>query len=159
MKQRVSREEVRAALTGPVTSVKIPFQRDGSIDFVGLRTYIEFVLAAGSRALILTYGDSLYSVLSDQEVAEVTRAVVEDAAGHALVVAGDRMWATPQAVAFARYPRRGRRGPGDAPPAGLGQLPRAAGLRRALRGRGAGDARDADHGVPCEPTPCGPGWR
>ena len=105
MKQRVSREEVRAALTGPVTSVKIPFQRDGSIDFVGLRAYIEFVLAAGSRALILTYGDSLYSVLSDQEVGEVTRAVVEDAAGRALVVAGDRMWATPQAVAFARYAR------------------------------------------------------
>ena len=102
---RVSREEVRAALTGPVTSVKIPFHRDGSIDFVGLRTYIEFVLAAGSRALILTYGDSLYSVLSDQEVAEVTRAVVEAAAGRALVVAGDRMWATPQAVAFAAYAR------------------------------------------------------
>ena len=105
MNHRVSREQVREALTGPVTSVKIPFQRDGSIDFVGLRTYIEFVLAAGSRALILTYGDSLYSVLSDQEVGEVTRAVVEDAAGRALVVAGDRMWATPQAVAFARYAR------------------------------------------------------
>ena len=48
MNHRVSREEVRAALTGPVTSVKIPFQRDGSIDFVGLRTYIEFVLAAAA---------------------------------------------------------------------------------------------------------------
>ena len=59
------------------------------------------MLAAGSRALILTYGDSLYSVLSDREVEEVTRATVEVAAGHALVVAGDRMWATPQVVAFA----------------------------------------------------------
>jgi dihydrodipicolinate synthase/N-acetylneuraminate lyase len=105
MNQRVSREQVREALTGPVTSVKIPFQRDGGIDFIGLRAYVEFVLAAGSRALILTYGDSLYSVLSDREVEEVTRAVVKDAAGRALVVAGDRMWATPQAVAFARYAR------------------------------------------------------
>jgi 4-hydroxy-tetrahydrodipicolinate synthase len=99
------REEVRAALTGPVTSVKIPFQRDGNIDYAGLRAYIEFVLAAGSRALILTYGDSLYSVLGDREVAEVTQAVVEDAAGRALVVAADRMWATRQAVEFAAYAR------------------------------------------------------
>lgn len=105
MRQSVTREEVRAALTGPVTSVKIPFQRDGGIDYAGLATYIEFVLAAGSRALILTYGDSLYSVLSDQEVEAVTRAVVEDAAGRALIVAADRMWATRQAVQFARYAR------------------------------------------------------
>jgi dihydrodipicolinate synthase/N-acetylneuraminate lyase len=105
MNQRVSREEVRAALTGPVTSVKIPFLRDGSIDFTGLRTYIEFVLGAGSRSLILTYGDSLYSVLSDREVEEVTRSVIESAAGRALIVAADRMWATPQAVQFATYAR------------------------------------------------------
>ena len=159
MNQRVSREEVRAALTGPVTSVKIPFQRDGSIDFAGLRTYIEFVLAAGSRALILTYGDSLYSVLSDQEVEEVTRAVVEDAAGRALVVAGDRMWATPQAVAFARVRARGRRAPRDAAPADLGQLPHAADFRRALRGAWRRRCRSCSSRRRSPPIRCRRGWR
>jgi 4-hydroxy-tetrahydrodipicolinate synthase len=67
--------------------------------------YIEFVLAAGSKALILTYGDSLYSLLSDREVGEVTRVTAEQAAGRGLVVAGDRMWATPQAVEFGRFAR------------------------------------------------------
>ena len=47
----------------------------------------------------------LSSCLGARVEAFDTRAVVEDAAGRALVVAADRMWATPQAVAFARYAR------------------------------------------------------
>ncbi|HPO17433.1 MAG TPA: dihydrodipicolinate synthase family protein [Candidatus Hydrogenedentes bacterium] len=96
---------IRAALTGPVASISTPFTRDGDIDFSALRTIIDFVIAGGSRTLLLTYGDSLYSLLTDDEVAQITRAVAKHATGRALVVAADRIWATPKAVAFAQYAR------------------------------------------------------
>lgn len=99
------REEIRAYLTGPIASVRTLFHRDGSIDFYGLRKSLDFAIDAGSKTLLLTYGDSLYSLLTDQEVAEVTRVVAEHAAGRALVVAADRIWATPKAVEFAKYTR------------------------------------------------------
>ncbi len=97
----VSADEVRAALTGPVPSLPTIFDRDGAIDVDGLRGFVDFVIAGGSHAVMLTYGDSLYSSLTDDEVAEVTRVVADQAKGRALVVAADRMWATPKEVAFA----------------------------------------------------------
>lgn len=101
----MDRQQVRESLTGPVASVRTPFNQDGGIDFAGLRNYVEFCISAGSRSIVLTYGDSLYSVLTDDEIAEVTKVVVEQSARRAMVVAADRQWATPKEVAFARYAR------------------------------------------------------
>jgi len=105
-KPMIDRDRVRQALTGPVASVPTPFLRDGSIDFAGLRRFVDFVIAAGTKSLILTFGDSLLTLLGDSEIAEVTRATVEASAGRALVIAADRSWATPQAVAFAHQARQ-----------------------------------------------------
>ncbi len=101
----IDRAWVRASLTGPVASVHLPFTREGEIDVTGLRDFIDHAIEAGSGSLILTHGDSLYSILTDREVAEVTRTVVEHAAGRALVIAADRQWPTPKEVAFAEYAR------------------------------------------------------
>jgi len=98
-------DAIRNALTGPVTSISVPFTQDGSIDFASLRRCLDFYIANGSKAMILTNGDSLYSLLSDQEVAEVTKVVVEHTARRALVVAADRQWGTPQEAEFARFCR------------------------------------------------------
>ena len=38
----MNREEVRDALTGPVTSICLPFDNDGNIDFDGLCNQIDF---------------------------------------------------------------------------------------------------------------------
>jgi 4-hydroxy-tetrahydrodipicolinate synthase len=100
-----SREEIRGALSTPIASVPTLFLQDGSIDFDGMRNFIDFTIQGGTGALVLTYGDSLFSLLSDQEIAEVTQVVTAHAAGRALVVAADGIWATPQEVAFARYVR------------------------------------------------------
>lgn len=98
-------DHIRAALTGPVASVSTPFTRDGDIDWDALRAMVDFDIDGGSKTVLLTYGDSLYSLLTDDEVAEVTRVVAEQAAGRALVVAADRIWATPKELAFARFAR------------------------------------------------------
>jgi len=101
----LTRDDIRAALTGPIASIRVPFRRDGSLDVAGLRHAVEFDIAAGSRTILQTYGDSLHSLLTDEEVGEVTRIIVEQTAGRAMVVAADRQWGTPREVEFARCVR------------------------------------------------------
>ncbi len=100
-----SSEELRSLLTGPVMSVHTPFMRDGEIDYDSLRGLVDRGIEGGSTTMLLTYGDSLFSLLTDDEVAEVTRVVAEQTAGRAAVVAADRIWWTGKTVAFARYAR------------------------------------------------------
>lgn len=95
--------ELRGRLSGPVMSLHTPFCADGAIDFAGLRGLVERGIAAGSTVMLLTYGDSLFSLLTDSEVGEVTRVVAEQTAGRAAVVAADRVWWTGKTVEFARY--------------------------------------------------------
>ena len=100
-----STQELRSLLTGPVMSVHTPFLRDGEIDFDSLRGLVDRGIEAGSTTMLLTYGDSLFSLLTDDEVAEVTRVVAEQTAGRGAVVAADRIWWTGKTVEFARYAR------------------------------------------------------
>ena len=93
---------IRQALTGPIASVRTPFNRDGSIDFDGVRRVIDFNLDAGSKATLVTAGDSHFTCMSDEEKAAVNRVAIEHTAGRALVVACDWEFATPQAVDCAR---------------------------------------------------------
>lgn len=97
--------ELQTLLSGPVMSVHTPFLASGEIDFTSLRGLIERGIAAGSTTMLLTYGDSLFSLLTDDEVDEVTRVVTEQTAGRAAVVAADRIWWTGKTIAFARYAR------------------------------------------------------
>jgi 4-hydroxy-tetrahydrodipicolinate synthase len=100
-----SPQELRTLLTGPVMSVHTPFTRDGAIDYGSLRGLVDRGIDAGSTTMLLTYGDSLFSLLTDDEVAAVTRVVAEQTAGRAAVVAADRIWWTGKTVEFARYAR------------------------------------------------------
>ncbi len=93
---------LRSALSGPIASVHTPFHKDGEIDFPSLRRMVDFAIEGKAAALMLTFGNSLYSLLSDSEVMDVTRVVVEQAARRIPVIAADRAWATAQTVGFAR---------------------------------------------------------
>jgi 4-hydroxy-tetrahydrodipicolinate synthase len=99
----MDREEIRARLSGPVASIRTIFHPDGQIDWTGIRRQVDFVIEGGSRAVVLTYGDSLFTLLSDAEVAELTRVTAAQARGRAIVVAADRNWHTAQTVEFARF--------------------------------------------------------
>lgn len=57
----------------------------------------------GGESLVLTCGDSLYTTLTDAEVADLTKAVVKHTAGRALVIASDNMWWTGKVIEFAKY--------------------------------------------------------
>ena len=99
----IDRDAVREALTGPIATVRTPFNEDGSIDYAGVREIIDFDIAASSKAIVLTAGDSHYFALSDAEISQMAQVAVEHTAGRAMVVVADRQYATPQAAEFARY--------------------------------------------------------
>lgn len=103
MPKTYSPSEMRALLTGPVPSLTTPFHRDGRIDYDGLRRLIDVNLSHGAKTLMLTAGDSEYVLLSEQEIADVTKATIEHTAGRAMIIAADRYYNTAQAVEFARF--------------------------------------------------------
>lgn len=106
MKSRsIDRDWVRHSLSGPITAVHPPFRRDGSLDLDGLRREIDHNIGAGSPVLLLTYWDSLHSVLTDAEVGDLLKAVVDCAQRRAMVVAADRQWWTGKEVEFADFAR------------------------------------------------------
>lgn len=96
-------DELRAALSSPIPSLRTPFTVAGEVDWDGVRSQVDFDIAGGARTIMITWGDSLHSLLTDDEVAQLAKTVVEHSAGRAKVIAADNMWATPKAVAYAEY--------------------------------------------------------
>ncbi len=101
----IDRDWVRRSLSGPISAVHPTFHRDGLLDFDGLRAEIDHNLAAGSGVMLLTYGDSLHSLLTDAEVADVLQVVAEHTRRRAMVVAADRQWWTGKEIEFADFAR------------------------------------------------------
>jgi 4-hydroxy-tetrahydrodipicolinate synthase len=105
MKSKLTKDEVRQRLTGPIPSVKTPFNEDGSIDYEGLHNQIEFQLGAKCRTILLTDGDSHFECMSRQEIAEVTRKVCQQVGDRAMIVAADSFYGTAHSIEFANYAR------------------------------------------------------
>lgn len=95
----------RHHVTGPIASIFTPFLRDGEIDYEGLRTFIEFSINAGSRTILFTPGNSLYSVLTDDDIAELTKFAAETIGKRAMFLAASNLWWTGKTVEFARFAR------------------------------------------------------
>jgi dihydrodipicolinate synthase/N-acetylneuraminate lyase len=95
---------VKEALAGPVPSVVTPFNKDGSVSFEGLRGVVAFLIEkARAKTLLLTHGDSLFSIIDDDEVEEITSCVVKEAAGRAMVIACGKLWGTGKMLRFAEF--------------------------------------------------------
>ena len=98
-------QQIQKAFMCTVPSIRTPFTEDGDVDYAALREMVEFDIAAGCSALVITFGDSLFTQLSEQEIIEITRIVVEQSAGRATVAACSGHWNTKQCVDFARSMR------------------------------------------------------
>ncbi len=94
---------IRERLTGPVPSIRTPFNEDGSVDFSGLRKIIDANIDAGAKTIMLTPGDSHYMCLSDEEIRDVTRVSATYTSNRAMVVAADRRYDTKRAVEYAKF--------------------------------------------------------
>ena len=98
-------DEIRERLEGPVSSVPTIFTRDGKIDHDGIRAVIDKSLEGDCQVIMLTCGDSLITLLTDDEVVEVHRTVIDHVGGRAITIACDNMWGQPKCVEFGRYVR------------------------------------------------------
>ena len=101
----ITLDEVKARMSGPIATVGTPYDRHGDIDWAGLRACVEFDLSAGSAGIVVTAGDSHLFAMSDREIGEIARFVVECVDGRALTVVADRQYDTKQAVEFAGFAR------------------------------------------------------
>ena len=101
----MSHDALTERLAGPIASVRVPFLPSGEIDAAGLAEYVDRCVANHATALVLTYGDSLYSLLTDDEVELVTRLVVDAVGARVPLVAADRGWWTGRTVEFAGFCR------------------------------------------------------
>lgn len=95
-------EEIRHLISGPVSSIFTPFERDGAIDWNGVRNIVERS-TEGSNVTLITYGNSQLEYLTDDELATLTRVAVEQSRGRSLIVASSRPWSTQHTVEFASY--------------------------------------------------------
>ena len=97
----MDREEIQARLTGPCPTLRPSFNQDSSIDYDGVRDIVDFLIDSGRQNIMLTAGDTLFDVLSDQEIGELMKVVVEHTAAvpwlSARTGAGEqvRVWSLP----------------------------------------------------------------
>ena len=102
---RMTPDEIKTRLEGPVMSIPTSFLADGAIDYDGVANVIETGISGGTQVALLTVGDSQFAYMREQEVADIARFVVDRAGGRAMVVAATGLWATAQSVEFAHYAR------------------------------------------------------
>jgi dihydrodipicolinate synthase/N-acetylneuraminate lyase len=96
--------EVREALSGPWPSISTPFTRHGEIDYPSLYKMLDFMIEEGkAKAVVLTGGDSLFSLLTDDEIARLTKEVSRHVKGRAYFVAATDRWWTGKTAEFAKY--------------------------------------------------------
>lgn len=95
--------ELKDRISGPVNSVYTTFTKNGDLDWPGIRQLIENGIEAGSGISLITFGDSQLDFLSDSEVVELTKVLVEQTRGRALTVAATKRWSTRTATEFATF--------------------------------------------------------
>jgi dihydrodipicolinate synthase/N-acetylneuraminate lyase len=100
-----NRADVAEFLNGPIQSFRTSFNEDGTIDYNGVRSFVDHSIAGGSKTILLTAGDSHLTCMTNDEIANLTRTVCEHTAGRAMVVAADRNSRTASSMQFAEYAR------------------------------------------------------
>jgi dihydrodipicolinate synthase/N-acetylneuraminate lyase len=86
-----------------VNSIPTPFLPDGEIDRDGVRNIIDKGIGGASTVACLTAGDSQLGYLTDDEIKELVRILVEHTGGRSLTVAATSICGTKEAVALAHF--------------------------------------------------------
>jgi 4-hydroxy-tetrahydrodipicolinate synthase len=101
----MDKQQIRQHLTGPIPSMRTPFLENGDVDYDGVRRQVDRAIEGPGHSIMLTVGDSHYDILSEEEIAEVTRVTCKRADGKILVIAADRYLDTRRAIGFAEFAR------------------------------------------------------
>jgi 4-hydroxy-tetrahydrodipicolinate synthase len=100
----LSPQDFSRRLEGPIQSNPSPCLADYSVDYEGIRRMIRRGYRYGVRVFGLTAGNSQYHSLSQDEIRQITRVMVESAPqDDALIIAAAGDWWTREVVAYARF--------------------------------------------------------
>ncbi len=102
-RSRLTPEEVKARIRGPILTIPTPFTADFKVDYQGVRNMVNLGLANKVGVYELTAGNSRYDVLSYDEVKKLTKVLADAVAGRGIVIGATGAWWTGQAVDYARY--------------------------------------------------------
>lgn len=95
--------ELKQRVRGPIGSVTTPFTADEKVDFRAVRTMLELGLKHGIKIFEVTAGDSLYRVLSYDEIKELAKTLVETVGDRAVVIAATGDWWTERVLDYVQY--------------------------------------------------------
>ncbi len=96
-------DELRKRLIGPVYPILPAFHEDFSLDLQSVTGYVEYLNSFNVRALMLTAGTSRFNLLSNEEISQLNRTLVEANKGQSVsIIASPMTGSTSTAVKFAR---------------------------------------------------------
>jgi 4-hydroxy-tetrahydrodipicolinate synthase len=99
----LSPKEFQSKLRGPMLSFPTCYTKDFQLDFAGMRRMINRAIENGVVVVTLTAGNSDYESLSDDEIKQLTRFMVESVDGRALAIAATGPWWTGQSIEYAKF--------------------------------------------------------
>lgn len=100
----MSREvDVLQRLKGPVVPINICFNTDGTVNFKAVGRYVEWLCDRKVPVLMLTYGSSEFSGLTDEELWELTAVVGEANAARSLFIASTGFWKPAKTREFLKH--------------------------------------------------------
>ena len=78
---------IRERLRGPINTLPTIFTKEGEIDHEGMRNVIDRSIEGGTEVTMLTGGSSMLTLLSDAEIAQIHRTLIDHVGGRTLTVA------------------------------------------------------------------------
>lgn len=103
LKRPLSPEVFKQNLAGPILSLPTTFTKDLKVNLPAVQQMIGRARRYGIPVFELTAGNSKYSVLSYEEIKQVTRAMVEAAEKQGLTIAATGAWPTEKVIDYAKY--------------------------------------------------------
>jgi len=84
--------QVVERLKGPVVPVNICFDAAGEIDYPAQRRYVNWLCEQGVPVILLTYGSSEFSLLSDEDIWRLSAELTEAVDGRSLMIGSTGFW-------------------------------------------------------------------
>lgn len=100
---RLSPEQFRNQLRGPVLSVPTCFTKDLEVDYQGFRNIIEQAKPAKIRIFALTAGNNQYDVLTREEITKLTTAIIQSAGEEDITIAAAGDWRRDEVLQYAEF--------------------------------------------------------
>ena len=95
--------QVKEKIKGPILSTPTAFTQNYDIDYKGMEKLIKRALNYECKVVTLTPGDSRYSLLSYNEVKQLTRFYRETVDDRAIFIASSGTWDQDTVLDYARY--------------------------------------------------------